>query len=109
MEEGEGRKWSSKGEEGSRWRKLGGGGLTGRGSGACVGWGRWEVEHDMGPWGGKDSCCKRGADMRGVCDGLIGAFHGGGGGYAKVHVLCTFFICAYLSALLSLLSILDFL
>ena len=26
MEEGEGRKWSSKGEEGSRWRKLGGGG-----------------------------------------------------------------------------------
>ena len=59
--------------------------------------------------GGKDSCCKRGADMRGVCDGLIGAFHGGGGGYAKVHVLCTFFICAYLSALLCLLSILDFL
>ena len=47
--------------------------------------------------------------MRGVCDGLIGAFHGGGGGYAKVHVLCTFFICAYLSALLSLLFILDFL
>jgi hypothetical protein len=25
--------------------------------------------------------------MRGVCDGLIGAFHGGGGGYAKVHIL----------------------
>ena len=109
MEEGEGRKWSSKGEEGSRWRKLGGGGLTGRGSGACVGWGREEVEHDMGPWGGKDSCCKRGADMRGVCDGLIGAFHGCGGGYAEVHVLCTFSICAYLSALLSLLFILDFL
>ena len=83
MEEGEGRKWSSKGEEGSRWRKLGGGGLTGRGSGACVGWGRGEVEHDMGPWGGKDSCCKRGADRRGVCDGLIGAFHGGWWGVCK--------------------------
>ena len=52
MEEGEGRKWSSKGEEGSRWRKLGGGGLTGRGSGVCGGWGRWEVEHDMGAWWG---------------------------------------------------------
>ena len=56
MEEGEGRKWSSKGEEGGRWRKLGGvggGGLTGRGSGACVWWERGEVEHDMGPWGGE--------------------------------------------------------
>ena len=51
------------------------------------GGGGGEVEHDMGPWGGKDSCCKRGAGMRGVCDGLIGAFHGGGGGYAKVHIL----------------------
>ena len=74
-----------------------------------MGWERGEVEHDMGPWGGKDSCCKRGADRRGVCDGLIGAFHGGGGGYAKVHVLCTFFICAYLSALLSLNSFFIFL
>jgi len=36
VEEGEGRKWSSKGEEGSRWRKLGGGGLTG---GEWVMWG----------------------------------------------------------------------
>ena len=53
MEEGEGRKWSSKGEEGSRWRKLGGGGLTGGGeSGACGGWRRGEVEHDMGLGGG---------------------------------------------------------
>jgi len=33
--------------------------------------------------GGKDSCCKRGADRRGVCDGLIGAFHGGWWGVCK--------------------------
>jgi len=67
-----------------------------------VGWGRVQEEHDMGPWGGRYSCCKRGAARRGVCDGLIGAFHGSGGGYAKVHFCCTFCICAYLSALLSL-------
>ena len=66
MEEGEGRKWSSKGEEGSRWRKLGGGGLTGRGSGACVGWGWGEVEHDMGPWGGRIPVVK-GAQTGGGC------------------------------------------
>ena len=34
---------------------------------------------------------------------------GGGGGCARVQVLCTFFICAYLSALLSLISVLIFL
>ena len=73
------------------------------------GGGGGEVEHDMGPWGGKDSCCKRGADRRGLCDGLIGAFHGGGGRCAKVHILCTFCICAYLSALLSLTFCFDFL
>ena len=44
-----------------------------------------------------------------MCDGLIGAFHGVGGGCAKVHICCTFCICAYLSALLSLIFCLDFL
>jgi len=34
---------------------------------------------------------------------------GGGGGCAKVHICCTFCICAYLSALLSLIFCLDFL
>ena len=43
-----------------------------------------------------------------MCDGLIGAFHGGGGGEQKCMFCCTFCICAYLSALLSLDFILDF-
>ena len=52
-----------------------------------MGGGRVQEEHDMVLGGGRYSCCKRGADRRGVCDWLIGAFHGGGGGYAKVHIL----------------------
>jgi len=50
--------------------------------------GRWSMTWDHGR---KDSCCKRGADRRGVCDGLIGAFHGGWWGVCKsayfVHLL----------------------
>ena len=51
--------------------------------------------------GGKDSCCKRGADRRVVCDGQIGVFHMGGGGLCKSANLLHYCICAYLSALFS--------
>ena len=41
--------------------------------------------------GGRIPVVKGAQTGGGVCDGLIGAFHGGGGGYAKVHILLHFF------------------
>jgi hypothetical protein len=47
--------------------------------------GRWSMTWDYG--GGRIPVVKGAQTGGGVCDGLIGAFHGSGEGYAKVHIL----------------------